>query len=73
MQSYFFLKIISFSGIVGIYTGCQFHVLYSDLGHVLILLIENFIRFSCVPLIYVMTETIINASIPKYRNFLCSF
>lgn len=60
MQSYFFLR--SFSGIVGIYAGCQFCVLYSDLSQVLILLIKKLVRLPCVYLIYVMTENIIYAN-----------
>lgn len=68
MHSYFFLKTISFSGITDTRAGCQFHLLYSVLGQVLILLIDKLLRLPCVHLIYVMTESVIYANNSKIHK-----
>lgn len=69
----FFSKDYFIFWIVDIYAGCQFHVLYSDLGQVLILLIEKLVRLPCVHLIYVMTENIINANNSKILKLSMCF
>lgn len=68
-----FLKIILFSRAVYICAGFQFHVLYSDLVQVLILLIDKLVKLLCVHLVYVMTENITytdNSKIQKLSLFI---
>lgn len=50
-----FLKIISYSRAVYFYAGFQFHVLYSDLVQVLILLIDKLVILNAHKEVYVMT------------------